>query len=148
MLVILIPFQHCSEMRNFEASPHLIKHLLLLWSQVHIKENPCTGLCVTAQCFSQYTGPINETADFEVGNLWNEEQMKSLHHSTCHCAASHPLSLISDMIPFFVSLFFSFHVLLSCFSLWTLERLYSFYIFNQGQQSHCKLSCLISLGDS
>lgn len=77
------------------------------------------------------------------GRLWSGESMKwrALHYSTYVIVLHHTLYLsFLTWFPFLShSVFFSFHVLLSCFSLWTLERLYSFYIFNQGQQSHCKV---------
>lgn len=119
-----------SEIRSFEASPHLIKYLLLLWSQVHIKEKSCTSLCVTAQCFSQYMGPINETTYFEEENLWNEE-IYIIQHMWLLCITP----FISDMISFLshsvlVFLFFCSPVLL--LSVNSIEMLYSFYIFNQG----------------
>lgn len=75
--------------------------------------------------------------------LWRGKSVKwrALHHSTYVIALHHALYLYDLVfLSHSVHVFLSFSVVLSFFSLWTLwiEMLYSFYIFNQGHQSHCK----------
>jgi len=134
--VILIPFQLCSEIRNFEASPHLIKHLLL-FAGTYQRESLHRSVCNSSMFQSIHW------ANQWNGRLWSGESMKWRANEELYIIPLMSLCCITPFISSFWndslflshSVFFSFPVLLSCFSLWTLERLYSFY--NQGQQ--CKV---------
>lgn len=127
MLVILIPFQLCSEIRNFEASLVISSNTCCFYDRRYISKRILAPVCVqqlNVSVNTQGQSMKRQTLKWEIYEM--KSKWRALHHSTYVIALHHTLYLsFLTWFPFLShSVFFSFHVLLSCLSLWTLERLY------------------------